>query len=141
MLIRLVAVGKKLFLWRTVLVFIDRSLLPEGSGEKRPWPGWEGSAMIFLARFSALESCSCTSSHQSVKLLKFADDTTLIGLISKGDESAYRGSELRDAPLTVSPGLTVSDSTWRVRVREPQLFRFNIYLSQLIAFHITERTG
>ena len=33
---------------------------------------------------------SCTSSHQYVKLLKFADDTTLIGLISGGDESAYR---------------------------------------------------
>ncbi|KAK3551748.1 hypothetical protein QTP70_023712 [Hemibagrus guttatus] len=33
----------------------------------------------------------CTSGHQSVKLLKFADDTTLIGLISDGDESAYRG--------------------------------------------------
>ncbi|XP_047194140.1 trace amine-associated receptor 1-like [Hippoglossus stenolepis] len=31
----------------------------------------------------------CTSSHQSVKLLKFADDPTLIGLISGGDESAY----------------------------------------------------
>ncbi|KAK9526064.1 hypothetical protein VZT92_016718 [Zoarces viviparus] len=31
----------------------------------------------------------CTSSHQSVKLLKFVDDTTLIGLISGGDESAY----------------------------------------------------
>ncbi|KAK3565277.1 hypothetical protein QTP86_004282 [Hemibagrus guttatus] len=28
---------------------------------------------------------------QSVKLLKFADDTTLIGLISDGNESAYRG--------------------------------------------------
>src|SRR4029434_9972802 len=33
---------------------------------------------------------SWTSSHQSVKLLKCADDTTLIGLISVGDESAYR---------------------------------------------------
>ncbi|KAK3569893.1 hypothetical protein QTP86_006847 [Hemibagrus guttatus] len=32
-----------------------------------------------------------TPGHQSVKLLKFADDTTLIGLISDGDESAYRG--------------------------------------------------
>ncbi|TWW59025.1 hypothetical protein D4764_06G0005550 [Takifugu flavidus] len=32
----------------------------------------------------------CTSSHQSVKLIKFADDTTLIGLISNGDEIAYR---------------------------------------------------
>ncbi|KAK3511193.1 hypothetical protein QTP70_032231 [Hemibagrus guttatus] len=34
---------------------------------------------------------SLTSGHQSVKLLKFADDTTLIGFISDGDESAYRG--------------------------------------------------
>ncbi|KAK3547994.1 hypothetical protein QTP70_001658 [Hemibagrus guttatus] len=32
----------------------------------------------------------CTSGHQSVKLLKFANNTTLIGLISDGDESAYR---------------------------------------------------
>ncbi|TWW69363.1 hypothetical protein D4764_18G0001690 [Takifugu flavidus] len=28
--------------------------------------------------------------HQSVKLIKFADDTTLIALISNGDETAYR---------------------------------------------------
>ncbi|KAK3561058.1 hypothetical protein QTP86_026377, partial [Hemibagrus guttatus] len=33
----------------------------------------------------------CASGHQSVKLLKFADDTTLISLISDGDESAYMG--------------------------------------------------
>src|SRR4029434_3108791 len=33
----------------------------------------------------SLYTNSCTSSHQSVKLLKFADDTTLIGLISGGD--------------------------------------------------------
>ncbi len=38
----------------------------------------------------SMYSNSCTSSHQSVKLPKFADDTTLIGLISDGDESAYR---------------------------------------------------
>ena len=38
----------------------------------------------------SLYTNSCTSSHQSVKLLKFAEDTTLIGLISGGDESAYR---------------------------------------------------
>ncbi|KAK3525028.1 hypothetical protein QTP86_013392 [Hemibagrus guttatus] len=30
----------------------------------------------------------------SVKLLKFADDTTLIGLISDGNESAYRGTTI-----------------------------------------------
>ncbi len=32
----------------------------------------------------------CTSKDPSVKLLKFADDTTLIGLIQDDDESAYR---------------------------------------------------
>ncbi|KAK0138014.1 putative RNA-directed DNA polymerase from transposon BS [Merluccius polli] len=38
----------------------------------------------------SLYTNSCTSSHQSIMLLKFADDTTLIGHISVGDESAYR---------------------------------------------------
>ncbi len=33
---------------------------------------------------------NCTSGELSVKLLKFADDTTLSGLIQNGDESAYR---------------------------------------------------
>ncbi len=32
----------------------------------------------------------CTSKDPSVKLLKFADDTTVIGLIKDGDKSAYR---------------------------------------------------
>ncbi|KAL0153141.1 hypothetical protein M9458_051562, partial [Cirrhinus mrigala] len=32
----------------------------------------------------------CTSKDPSVKLLKFADDTTVIGLIQDGDKSAYR---------------------------------------------------
>ncbi|KAK3548255.1 hypothetical protein QTP70_005826 [Hemibagrus guttatus] len=39
----------------------------------------------------SLYTNGCTSGHQSVKLLKFADDTTLIGLISDGNELAYRG--------------------------------------------------
>ncbi|TWW71548.1 putative RNA-directed DNA polymerase from transposon BS [Takifugu flavidus] len=39
--------------------------------------------------FSLYTNC-CTSSHQSVKLIKFVDDTTLIGLISNGDKTAYR---------------------------------------------------
>uniref|UniRef100_A0AAQ4Q5M4 Reverse transcriptase domain-containing protein n=1 Tax=Gasterosteus aculeatus aculeatus TaxID=481459 RepID=A0AAQ4Q5M4_GASAC len=37
----------------------------------------------------SLYTNSCISSHQSVKLLKFADDTTLIGLISGGGESDH----------------------------------------------------
>ena len=46
----------------------------------------------------SLYTNSCTSSHPSVKLLKFADDTTLIGLISCGDESDYRWEA--DNPVT-----------------------------------------
>ncbi len=39
--------------------------------------------------FSLYTNC-CSSSHESVKLLTFGDDSTLIGLISDGDESACR---------------------------------------------------
>ena len=38
----------------------------------------------------SLYTNDCTSKDTSVKLLKFADDTTVIGLIRNGDESAYR---------------------------------------------------
>ncbi|KAK3526619.1 hypothetical protein QTP70_030778, partial [Hemibagrus guttatus] len=38
----------------------------------------------------SLYTNDCTSTDPSVKLLKFADDTTVIGLIQDGDESAYR---------------------------------------------------
>ena len=49
--------GKKLFIWRKILVLMDRSLLPEVSGWNIMCPGWEGSATIFLARFRVLEVC------------------------------------------------------------------------------------
>ncbi len=39
---------------------------------------------------------NCTSKDPSVKLLKFADDTTLIGLIQDGDESAYKQEEVKE---------------------------------------------
>uniref|UniRef100_A0A9J7YVU8 Reverse transcriptase domain-containing protein n=1 Tax=Cyprinus carpio carpio TaxID=630221 RepID=A0A9J7YVU8_CYPCA len=38
----------------------------------------------------SLYTSDCTSKDPSVKLLKFADDTTVIGLIQDGDESPYR---------------------------------------------------
>ncbi len=38
----------------------------------------------------SLYTNDCTSKDPSVKLLKLADDTTLIGLIQDGDEPAYR---------------------------------------------------
>ncbi len=45
--------------------------------------------VLFPLLFS-LYTKDCTSKKTPVKLLKFADDTTLIGLIQDGDESAYR---------------------------------------------------
>lgn len=38
----------------------------------------------------SLYSSNCTSGDPTVKLLKFTDDTTAIGLIQDGEESAYR---------------------------------------------------
>ena len=40
---------KKLFLWREVLVLMDRSLLAEGSGWNSACPGLGGSATIFAS--------------------------------------------------------------------------------------------
>ncbi|KAK3561603.1 hypothetical protein QTP86_010680 [Hemibagrus guttatus] len=45
---------------------------------------------VLSLRLFSLYTNDCTSKHPSVKLLKFADDTTVIGLIQDGDESAYR---------------------------------------------------
>jgi hypothetical protein len=42
----------------------------------------------------------CTTRHNSNTIIKFADDTTVVGLISDNDETAYR--EVRD--LAVVPG-------------------------------------
>ncbi len=38
----------------------------------------------------SINTNNCTSSDSTVKLLKLAEDTTIIGLIHDGDESAYR---------------------------------------------------
>ncbi len=56
-------------------------LFTSSSGEK----GFVLSPLLF-----SLYTNDCTSKDPSVKLLKFADDTTVIGLIQDGDESAYR---------------------------------------------------
>ncbi len=45
---------------------------------------------VFSPLLFSLYTNDCTSKDPSIKLLKFADHTTLIGLIQDGDESAYR---------------------------------------------------
>src|SRR4029434_10201237 len=56
LLLRPTAAGKKLVLWREVLVLMDRILLPEGRTSKSLLPGWEGSATILPARLRVLEA-------------------------------------------------------------------------------------
>ncbi len=50
---------------------------------------WSSSGLCSLPT-AILSVHKCTFKKPSVKLLQFADDTTLIGLIQDGDESAYR---------------------------------------------------
>ncbi|XP_057183432.1 secretory carrier-associated membrane protein 2 isoform X1 [Triplophysa rosa] len=45
---------------------------------------------VLSPQLYSLYTNECTSTDPSVKLLKFADDTTVIGLIQDCDESAYR---------------------------------------------------
>ncbi len=57
------------------------------------WIAWGKKTVPVTGRSgaqSSVASTRCTSKVPSVKLLKFADDTTVIGLIQDGDESAYR---------------------------------------------------
>ncbi len=49
----------------------------------------------------------CTSKDPSFKLLKFADNTTLIGLIQDGDESAYR-QEVKELAVWYSLNLELN---------------------------------
>jgi len=48
----------------------------------------------------------CVATHHSNTILKFADDTTILGLITNNDETAYReeksrrmSRDVRDEPL------------------------------------------
>ncbi len=77
--------------------------------------------------FFSLYTNDCKSNDPSVKLLKFADDTTVISLIQDGDESVYRQEvkelELNNLELNTlktvemivdfrrTPPLTIMDST------------------------------
>ncbi len=55
-----------------------------------PVPQKAQNGLRSLPLLFSLYTNDCTSKDPSVKLLKFADDTTVIGLIQDGDESAYR---------------------------------------------------
>ena len=46
--------------------------------------------IYLLTNLLTLLTHDCSPSHPSNYIIKFADDTTIVGLISKGDESAYK---------------------------------------------------
>lgn len=46
---------------------------------------------------------NCTHTHPSDTIIKFADDTTIVGLIDVGDESAYRDEILNLAGWSSEP--------------------------------------
>ncbi|XDV14228.1 hypothetical protein PO909_002405, partial [Leuciscus waleckii] len=47
----------------------------------------------------------CAAKHSSNHLIKFADDTTVVGLISQNDESAYRKVQSDHSPLNIDGSL------------------------------------
>ncbi len=104
----------------------------------------------------SLYTNDCTSKDPSVKLLKFADDTTLIGLIQDGEESAYR-QEVKELAVWCSlnnlelntlktvemivdfrrnppalPPLTIMDST----VTTVESFRFHLTFFFIIIIYL-----
>ncbi|KAK3548159.1 hypothetical protein QTP70_004844 [Hemibagrus guttatus] len=64
-------------------------LLKLTSGSLMISTGAPQGCILSLLLFS-LYTNDCTATDQSVKLLKFTDNTTVIGLISDNEESAYR---------------------------------------------------
>ncbi len=61
----------------------------------------------------SLYTNDCTSKDPSVKLLKFADDTTLIGLIQDSEESAYRQEVKELAVCAVLTWSSICLTQWR----------------------------
>ena len=49
----------------------------------------------------------CTARHDSNTIIKFADDTTVVGLIADNDETAYR-EEVRDLTVWCKDNLSLN---------------------------------
>ncbi len=75
--------------WITSFLTDRQQLVRLGNSHPAPAPISTGAPQgcVLSPPALLLYTSNCTSKDPSVKLLKFADDTTLIGLIQDGDES------------------------------------------------------
>ncbi len=93
---------------------------------------------ILSPLFLSLYTNECTPKDPSVKLLKFSDDTTLIGLIQDGDDFAYR-QEVKELTVWCSLNnlelntLKTVEMTVDFRRTPPALPRLNIMSSTVTA--------
>lgn len=58
----------------------------------------------------SLYTQNCTPTHSTNTIIKFADDTTVVGLISNGDESAYREEVAELSEWCINNNLELSTS-------------------------------
>ncbi len=74
----------------------------------------------------SLYTHDCVSSHSSTSIVKFADDTVVLGLISNNDETAYLG-EVRAVAITAISQYRAIDQHNRRGMQQPQQPRYFLF--------------
>uniref|UniRef100_A0A669EVJ8 Reverse transcriptase domain-containing protein n=1 Tax=Oreochromis niloticus TaxID=8128 RepID=A0A669EVJ8_ORENI len=64
-------------------------------GEELNSPPSDQSSCVLSPLLYSLYTHDCSPAHNNTLIIKFADDTTVVGLISKGDEAEYREEVLK----------------------------------------------
>lgn len=80
--------------------------------------GWVLSPLLF-----SLYTNSCTSSHQSIELWKFADDTTVVGLIAGGDDHHHESTAEDLLSASAEEVQPVRSQTWPFWVHSHLILR------------------